>query len=189
MNSVAGSQHSLGGALHSLKAKWGWIVALGVVYAIAGFVALGNELFSTFVSVALIGAVMIVSGLFEIVSAFQMKSWSGFFLWIVLGALYAAAGIFVWINPLLAAGVLTLLIGIALIASGVFRIILAFRMPDRAPRLWVCLSGAITVLLGVLILSQWPISSLYVLGLFLGIDLLFAGFSWIGLGLAVRQRA
>ena len=182
-----GSHHSLGSALHSLRAKWGWVLALGIVYVIAGVIALGNELFSTFVSVAILGAVMFVSGIFEIFSAFQMKTWGSFFLWIALGALYAVAGIFVWINPLLAAGAFTLLIGIALIASGLVRIFLAFRLPDTAPRFWICLSGAITVLLGAIILAHWPVSSLYVLGLFLGIDLLFAGFGWIGMALKLRH--
>lgn len=182
-----GSHHSLGSALHSLRTKWRWVLALGIVYVVAGVIALGNELFSTFVSVAIIGAVMFVSGIFEIFSAFQMKTWSSFFLWIALGALYAAAGILVWVNPLLAAGAFTLLIGIALIASGLMRIVLAFRLPDTAPRFWICLSGAITVLLGAIILSQWPVSSLYVLGLFLGIDLLFAGFGWIGMALKLRR--
>lgn len=187
MSISSGSHHSLGGALHSLRAKWGWILALGIVYIIAGIIALGNGLLSTVLSVAIIGAVMFISGVFEIISAFQMKTWSSFFLWIVLGALYALAGIFVWANPLLAAGALTLLIGIALIASGLVRIFLAFRLPDTAPRFWICLSGAITVLLGAIILSQWPVSSLYVLGLFLGIDLLFAGFGWVGMALKLRQ--
>ncbi|ACI92022.1 hded protein [Afipia carboxidovorans OM5] len=187
MSISSGSHHSLGGALHSLRAKWGWILALGIVYIVAGIIALGNGLLSTVLSVAIIGAVMFISGVFEIISAFQMKTWSSFFLWIVLGALYALAGIFVWANPLLAAGALTLLIGIALIASGLVRIFLAFRLPDTAPRFWICLSGAITVLLGAIILSQWPVSSLYVLGLFLGIDLLFAGFGWVGMALKLRQ--
>ena len=187
MSISSGSHHSLGGALHSLRAKWGWILALGIVYIVAGIIALGNGLLSTVLSVAIIGAVMFISGVFEIISAFQMKTWSSFFLWIVLGALYALAGIFVWANPLLAAGALTLLLGIALIASGLVRIFLAFRLPDTAPRFWICLSGAITVLLGAIILSQWPVSSLYVLGLFLGIDLLFAGFGWVGMALKLRQ--
>jgi uncharacterized membrane protein HdeD (DUF308 family) len=187
MSIADGSHHSLGSALHSLRAKWGWVLALGIVYVVAGVIALGNELFSTVISVAIIGAVMFVSGVFEIISAFQMKTWSNFFLWILLGALYAVAGVFVWMNPLLAAGAFTLLISIALIASGLVRVFLAFRLPDTAPRFWICLSGAITVLLGAIILAKWPVSSLFVLGLFLGIDLLFAGFGWIGMALKLRR--
>ena len=67
------------------------------------------------------------------------------------------------------------------------RIILAFNMKEGAPWIWVVLSGAVTLLLGLMILSRWPVSSLYVLGLFLGIDLVIAGASWIGISLGLRK--
>ena len=67
------------------------------------------------------------------------------------------------------------------------RIILAFSMKRETPWVWVLLSGVITLLLGVLILARWPVSSLYILGLFLGIDLIQAGAGWIGLGFGLRR--
>jgi uncharacterized membrane protein HdeD (DUF308 family) len=185
---ISGHPHSLGESLHALHAKWGWIVALGVVYVVAGFIALGNEFFATFVSVTIIGVAMFVSGVFEIIGAFQMKSWESFILWILLGVLYAVAGVFVFADPLLAASVFTLLIGAALVATGVVRIVLALRLPKTAPWIWAVISGVITLLLGATILMHWPVSSLYVLGLFLGVDLLFMGFSWINIGMALRRR-
>jgi uncharacterized membrane protein HdeD (DUF308 family) len=186
---ISSQPHSLGETLHALHAKWGWIVALGVVYVVAGVIALGNELLATFVSVAIIGAMMFLAGIFEIIGALQMKSWEGFILWILLGILYAVAGVFVFEDPLLAASVLTLLIGAALVATGALRIILALRLPKTAPWVMAAISGIITLLLGAIILFQWPVSSLYVLGLFLGIDLLFMGFSWINIGMALKRRA
>ena len=57
---------------------------------------------------------------------------------------------------------------------------------DR-PWIWVVLSGVITLLLGLLILAHWPVSSLYILGVFLGIDLVMAGAAWIGLGFGLRR--
>src|SRR5262249_62379453 len=92
-------------------------------------------------------------------------------------------------NPLLAAAVLPLVLGIALVVGGIMRIILAFGMKEGMPWMWIVLSGVITLLLGVIILSHWPVSSLYVLGIFLGVDLIFAGVGWIGLGLGLRRAA
>src|SRR5947209_588135 len=66
------------------------------------------------------------------------------------------------------------------------RLILAFGLKDNAARVWVALSGAVTLLLGMMILARWP-SSLFVLGLFLGIDLVVAGVSWISTGMALRK--
>ena len=170
-----------------LRAKWGWIVALGVVYLIAGFIALGSVAMATVASVFVVGVMMIVAGVAEVFSAFQIKSWGKFLLWVLLGLLYVVAGFVTFQNPLLAAVLLTLVLGASLVASGIMRIILAFSMKREAPWIWVALSGVITVLLGVLILARWPVSSLYILGLFLGIDLIMAGASWVGIGLGLRR--
>lgn len=170
-----------------LRAKWGWIVALGVVYTVAGFIALGSVAMATVVSVFVVGVMMIVAGVAEVISAFQIKSWGKFLLWVLLGLLYVVAGFVTFQNPLLAAVLLTLILGASLVASGIMRIILAFSMKRETPWIWVALSGAITLLLGVLILMRWPVSSVYILGLFLGIDLIFAGASWVGIGLGLRR--
>lgn len=170
-----------------LRAKWGWIVALGVIYLIAGFVALGSVAMATVASVLIVGVMMIIAGVAEVISAFQIKSWGKFLLWVLLGLLYVVAGFVTFQNPLLAAVLLTLVLGASLVASGIMRIILAFSMKREAPWIWVALSGVITVLLGVLILARWPVSSLYILGLFLGIDLIMAGAGWIGIGFGLRR--
>ncbi|MBA4033565.1 MAG: hypothetical protein C0480_03025 [Bradyrhizobium sp.] len=170
-----------------LRAKWGWIVALGVVYTVAGFIALGSVAMATVVSVFVVGVMMIVAGVAEVISAFQIKSWGKFLLWVLLGLLYVVAGFVTFQNPLLAAVLLTLILGASLVASGIMRIILAFSMKRETPWIWVALSGAITLLLGVLILMRWPVSSVYILGLFLGIDLIMAGASWVGIGLGLRR--
>ena len=170
-----------------LRAKWGWIVALGLIYLIAGFIALGSVAMATVVSVLVVGVMMIVSGVAEVISAFQIKSWGKFLLWALLGVLYIIAGFVTFQNPLLAAVLLTLILGASLVVSGITRIFLAFSMKREAPWIWVVLSGVITLLLGVLVLLRWPVSSVYILGLFLGIDLIMAGAGWIGLGFGLRR--
>ena len=125
----------------------------------------------------------------EVINAFQLKSWGKFLLWIALGLLYIVAGFVTFENPLLAAALLTLMLGAALVASGVMRIVLAFSMKEGMPWMWVALSGVITILLGGVILARWPVSSLYILGIFLGIDLVFAGIGWIFVGLGLKARA
>jgi uncharacterized membrane protein HdeD (DUF308 family) len=170
-----------------LRAKWGWIVALGAVYVIAGLFALGSIATATVTSVLVVGVAMIVAGVAEVINAFQIKSWGKFLIWALLGALYIVAGFVTFENPLLAAALLTLVLGASLVASGIMRIILAFSMKREAPSIWVALSGVITLLLGLLILARWPISSVYVLGLFLGIDLIMAGAGWIGIGVGLHR--
>jgi uncharacterized membrane protein HdeD (DUF308 family) len=171
-----------------LRAKWGWIVALGVVYVFAGFVALGSVVMATVASVLIVGVMMIVAGAAEIINAFQIKSWGKFLIWALLGVLYIVAGFVTFENPLFAAVLLTLLLGASLVASGVVRLFLAFNMRREMPWIWVAFSAVITLLLGVLILARWPINSVYILGLFLGIDLIMAGAGWIGLGFGLHRE-
>ena len=173
--------------LEPLRAKSGWIIALGVVYVVVGFIALGSVVAATAASVLVVGIMMVIAGVAEIINAFQIKTWGAFLLWLVLGALYILAGLVTFENPVLAAVVLTLMLGAALVASGLMRIILAFMMKQRTLWILVLLSGIITSLLGLVILARWPVSSLYVLGLFLGIDLMIAGAGWISMGLSLKR--
>ncbi len=174
-------------AIAPLREKWGWIVALGIVYLIAGLIALGSVVAATAASVLVVGVMMFVAGVFEVINAFQVKTWGRFIFWLLLGVLYIVAGFLAWDNPFLTAIWLTLFLGAALVASGVMRIFLAFNMKHGSPWVWVAVSGVITLLLGLIILAHWPFSAVYTLGIFLGVDLVFAGVSWIGLGLGLRN--
>ena len=175
--------------LAPLKGKWGWIVALGVVYLVAGVIALGSVVMATVATVYVVGIMMIIAGVFEVIHSFQIKTWGRFLFWLLLGVLYIIAGFTAFDNPLLTAVWLTLILGAALVASGIMRVFLGFNMKGGTPWGWVVASGLITLLLGIIILVHWPVSSLYVLGIFLGVDLVFAGASWIGLGFGLRQAA
>jgi uncharacterized membrane protein HdeD (DUF308 family) len=167
----------------------GGIVALGVIYSVAGFIALGSVLTATVMNVFIVGIMMLIAGVAEVINAFQVKTWGKFLFWVLLGVLYIVAGFVTFENPLLAAALLTLLLACALIVSGIIRIILGFSMKRGMPWIWVALSGVVTLLLGLIILNHWPVSSLYILGLLLGIDLVFAEASWIGMGLSLRKAA
>src|ERR1700740_1956882 len=189
MSSLSEAQMPDRSAAGPLRTKSGWIGALGVVYVIAGLIALSSVVFATKVTVFVVGIMMLIAGIAEVINSFQFKSWGKFLLWLLLGALYIVAGLVTFENPLLAAALLTLLLGFWLVASGIMRVVLAFSMKEGTPWLWVVLSGIITLLLGLIILAHWPVSGLYILGLFLGIDLIVAGASWIAIGLGLRKRA
>jgi uncharacterized membrane protein HdeD (DUF308 family) len=174
--------------LEPLRTHWGWIVALGIVFLIAGVAALSSVLMATVVSVAFVGAMMLVSGIAEIINAFSVKGWGKFLLWALLGVLYVVAGIVTFQNPLLAATVLTLVLGVTLVIAGCLRVFLATQMAEGTGWVWVVLSGIITLLLGGVVLAHWPVSSLYMLGIFLGVDLIVAGIGWISTGMALKRR-
>lgn len=182
--------HSLGDNIRALRAKWGWIVALGIIFMLAGVIALGSVVAATASAVLIVGIMMIMGGVAELIAAFNVKDWSKAIFWGLLGALYIAAGIIAIMNPFAAATILTLFLGIALIVGGIVRMFLAWNMREAGkPWGWVVVSGIISVLLGAMIIAHWPYSSFYVLGIFLGVDLIFIGSSWLSIGLALKRRA
>jgi uncharacterized membrane protein HdeD (DUF308 family) len=182
--------HNLGEGVRALRAKWGWIVALGVIFMIAGVIALGSVVAATASAVLIVGIMMVMGGVAEIIAAFNVKDWGKFAVWMLLGLLYVAAGVICFLNPFAAATILTLMLGIALVFGAILRVFLAWHMREAGkPWGWVAVSALITLVLGVMIIAQWPASSFFVLGIFLGIDLIFIGSAWLTIGLALKKRA
>jgi uncharacterized membrane protein HdeD (DUF308 family) len=97
------------------------------------------------------------------------------------------AGAFAFAHPLTGAAAFTLLLGSALFVTGLLRIYFGVKLPHGARGL-VVTAGLVTTLLGVLILIGWPENSPLILGIFLGVDLLVYGGSWIAFGLLLRAR-
>jgi uncharacterized membrane protein HdeD (DUF308 family) len=174
-------------AIRQTRAKWGWFVALGVVLLILGGIAFGNLFIATVASVYVVGWLMLMAGVVEIVHAFGVRTWSRFFYWLLSGLLYAIAGFFAFDNPVLASTVLTFLLAVALIASGVLRAWVGYSHRPEPGWGWVVAGGVITAIAGLIIAIGWPVNSLWVLGLFLAIDLIFRGWTFIALGLALRK--
>ena len=181
------SGDALRNVVDQTRAKWGWFVALGILLLLFGIIAFGNLFVATVASVYLVGWMMLFAGVVEIIHAFGVKTWGRFFYWLLSGILYAVAGFFAFYNPLLASTVLTFLLAVALIAAGVLRIWVGFQQKGTSGWGWVVAAGVITLLAGILIALRWPVNSLWVLGLFLAIDLIFQGWAFIALGLALKR--
>ena len=171
-----------------LRANWGWFLGLGVLAVTAGFAALAIEGFATLVSVVTVGVLVGIVGIVEIVLGFRARGWGQALYWEVSGLFYLAAGVFTWAEPVQASVVLTLLLGAGLLATGVVRTVSGLRHHDRM-RGPLILSGAVTGLLGIVVVSGWPANGLFVIGLLLGIELVFTGVNWIFFALRLRSHA
>lgn len=170
-----------------LRSKWGWFVALGIVMLIIGVIALYNLLAATIASVYLVGILMLLAGGAQIAHAFGVKEWGGFFLWLLGGLLYALAGVVAFSNPLLASAVLTLLLAASLVASGAVRAWIGYKHWAEKGSGWIITAAIITALCGIIIAIGWPVNSLWVLGMFLAIDMMFQGWTAVALGLALKS--
>jgi uncharacterized membrane protein HdeD (DUF308 family) len=152
---------------------------------IVGFVALSSAVVSTLASVLVFGILLMVGGVVQIVNAFMARSWKGFFGHLFVGLLHFVVGEILFEHPQVAAEALTLLLAAAFLVGGAIQLVhgLMESFPGRG---WVLLSGFITLLLGISIWRQWPESSLWIIGVLIGIDLVFSGWSWVMLGLTVK---
>lgn len=167
--------------------SWWGALLLGVVFVLAGLFVLGDVALATVISAMLIGVILLIAGASEIFHAFSAPHWRGLFLRLLIGALYAVCGVTLIADPLAASVILTFLFAVALIASGVVRVVQAFQYWRWAG--WLLLvSGIVGILAGSVILSKWPISGLWVLGFVVGIDLLLHGAWWLALGMQLRRE-
>jgi uncharacterized membrane protein HdeD (DUF308 family) len=180
------ARHSLGHAIARLSRRWGWIVAFGGTMIFLGALAIALAISATIASVFLVGVFMIAAGAVEIFVGFRSQSWTRFFLWILAGMLYLVAGAVAIAQPFFAAILFTLILGAGLLATGVVRLWTAWHLPPRQSKRLVLASGAVTIFLGLFILLGWPGNSLFIIGMLLGIDLIFYGAGWIGFGLLLR---
>lgn len=170
----------------AFAAQWGWLVATGIGMLILGLFAAANILAATVATVLIVGVLMIVAGIGQIVVAFRANGWGGTLLWMLAGALYIVAGIFAFTNPLLASAVLTLVLAVSLFVGGVTRIAFGFSYRPDPGWGWLVAAGVLSVIVGVLIGLGWP-ANLWILGLFLALDLIAQGIALTSMGFALRS--
>jgi len=168
-----------------LQRHWGWFLALGVLLLVVGSGALRASAFTSLVSVLVLGWSLVVGGIAEVVHAFAGRRSRGFTLHLLSGVLAAVVGVMVVRTPVSSAITLTLLITGWLLASGLFRIV-ASVANRHAGWGWEVVNGAVSLLLGAMIWAQFPSSALWLIGTFVGIEILFRGVTWIGFALALR---
>lgn len=169
--------------------QWTKLLLLGVLSVVFGAFALGNTVVATLAVTTLVGALFLISGVFQVVAGLTGDSGSARVFSVILGALMALLGLSFLLNPLEGTISLTLLVLILLAASGVVRLILAFRM--RAARyFWpMLITGALSVLLAAYIGSNFAVASVSLLGILMGIELLFNGAGLIALAFFVRTMS
>jgi uncharacterized membrane protein HdeD (DUF308 family) len=172
-----------------VKGNRNWFLVLGVVTVLLGMAAIFFPFFASLAVELLIGWALVFSGVAGIVHAFRTSKWKGF-VFSLLGALLSlGAGIVLLLYPLTGILSLTLFIAAFFLAGGVFRIILALRLRPFDHWGWLLFGGALDLVLAALILTQWPEAAAWIIGLLVGIDLIFAGWTMIMLAAAARRSS
>jgi uncharacterized membrane protein HdeD (DUF308 family) len=161
------------------------VAVLGVVLILVGCAALAAAALTTLLTVLLLGWFLVIGGVVQAVHAFWSRPWGGVLAHLVGGVLSLVVGLLVVTRPTVAEQALTLLIAVVLVVGGLFRLNLAllWRFPAWG---WVVYDGVLGLVLGCVIWVSWPECALWVIGLLVGIDLLFKGWSCLMFALAAR---
>lgn len=170
-----------------LSRRWGWVVAFGVLSTVLGVIGLGMTVGLTVAGVLVFGVLLIVGGGFQILDAFMSKGWQGKLFSAAIALVYLVAGVLMVLDPAGAAIALTLVIGAALLTVGALRIAIAIQHRGERGWKWALAGGIASLLLGVLILLEWPASGFWIIGLFIAVELLINGWTAIFIGLAARR--
>ncbi|MGW5277453.1 HdeD family acid-resistance protein [Streptomyces sp. NPDC004044] len=169
-----------------LSRSFGLLALLGVLLVVAGLVGFVYTGVATLTSMILFGRLLLIGGLVGLLHAIQSRGTNYFWLGVVVAALNIAAGVVVIRHPHGTAEALTMFAALLFLTGGLFRLVGSVVV--RGPQFgWTLLQGAFGLLLGLLVLFDWPHSSLYVLGLFFSLALPFDGLGLIAIGVGGRR--
>lgn len=169
------------------RSSWVWWLIFGILLVLSGIIFLASPVVASFASVLVLGWLLIFAGIVHLICAFLDRVAENFWLHILISALTLVVGILMLTHPTVTLVTLTLLIAAFFLSIGLFRIISSVVARFQGWG-WVFLNGIISFILGILILMHWPSSSLWVIGLFIAIDLIFAGWTLIMIALLLKKQ-
>jgi len=172
-----------------LRSHWWWFTLLGALLVICGTAAIifpHLTVITTFAVATLLGVMLMIGGVATIVGAFWAGRWSGFLIQLLVGILYVVAGFVITERPGETALAMTIFIALSFVVMGAFRTVasLLLRYPQWG---WSLLNGVITLLAGIVIYRQLPFDAFWVVGLLVGLEMLFNGWTWIMLSQGIRN--
>ncbi len=174
-------------ATHDLRHNWGWILMFGCISVLAGMIAITYSVIATLVTVIFLAGLLIFSGLIELIYVLRHRERAHVILYLLEALLAIIVGALLLQSPERGAIVLTMLLAVYFVLAGAFRIVgaMALHLPHRG---WLLASGIINLALGIIVWGGWPVSGLWVLGMLIGINMIFSGWARIMLALALKSH-
>jgi uncharacterized membrane protein HdeD (DUF308 family) len=183
---MSNAETTLNSVTH-VKEHSSWFIALGVIFIVGGVFAIAMPYLASLAVTIAVGASLLFVGILQLIHSWSIRTWGGFALQALIGVIILIGGAAILYDPIVAALSLTLLLGIVFVAKGIAQLVLGLRYRPHANWGWIVAAGVVAIVLGVLIVMQWPWSSIWVLGTLAGISLIFSGWSYIMIALAARK--
>lgn len=163
------------------------MIALGIVMILAGFAAIVFPFFSTIGVTLSVGAMLVVAGFAQAIGAFSYPNRTGIVLGLVVAALWLVGGVYLLARPLEGVFALTILVAAAFLAEGAIKTVLSFQMRPIAGWGWLLFDGIVSVVLGVMLWWQLPVSALWALGTLAGINIMVSGWTLVIIPIAFSR--
>jgi len=172
--------------IERIRSSWGWFLFLGIALTILGATCIAFDVTATNATILVFGWILLVSGVIALVEAFRTGSWSGFVLYLLSALFRGFTGYLLIRYPVVGAESLTLVLASFFIVCGLFRAIGSAMM--QFPRWgWAVFAGLVSIVLGMMLLSQMPASSVWFIGFAIGVDLIFDGIAMLGFATAIHN--
>ena len=159
----------------------------GIAVLILGILSIMAPMAAGVATASFVAVFLIVAGIVRIIWAFKAGSFGKGVLAFLIGGISVLGGLFVLARPLFGLASLTLLLAAYFVVEGIFAIVASFTLSPAEGWGWMLFDGIITLLLGGMIWSQWPLSGTWAVGILVGVRLVFAGWSMIFLGSAMKR--
>lgn len=170
--------------------RWWVSLLLGILAVIAGIAAILAPFVAGLVLAKVIGIALVIGGVVHAVTAVvRHRSVGRVLLGLLVAAFYVIVGLYLLYSPVVGVLALTLALGIFYVAEGIARIIAAIGARDTVNWGWELVGGILALILGIIIWSGWPGTALWVLGVIVGIDLIYFGWTLIALSTAAHTLA
>jgi uncharacterized membrane protein HdeD (DUF308 family) len=173
--------------------RWGriraWAMVWAILLAVAGLIALILP-FEVGISIAIVLSVLIIAaGIFHLIFAVVAGSIGGYLWRTLIGILYMAGGIYLFMHPLLSLVSFTIVLGVVFLVEGILQIVAYFAIRKLPGSGWTLFDGIVTILLSILILAHWPSSATWAISTIVGVNLLLSGITRFMHLLAHRRKA
>lgn len=172
-----------------LAQRWRLLLAVGSTMILLGSLAIIFSTAFTFLSVVMLAGLLLSGGVLQLAQVSFAAPFKQYAMPLLVALAYIIGGIVMLINPLKGSMALTMLIAIIIAFVGILRISASLQMRGVPGWGWGLFSGVISLWLAGLIFSEWPESALWVVGLLLGIELVFQGWAFVMLALSVKPKA
>jgi uncharacterized membrane protein HdeD (DUF308 family) len=172
-----------------LRRSWKVLMAVGVLAIFVGCVAIVVPAVASVGTAIFIGWLLVFAGAFLVAGAFTAHSIGTVVLRLIWAFLTVLVGLWLIVEPDNGTLTLTVVLGIYFLFMGITRIAVAFEARGREGAGLLGLSGLAGLLIGILILAELPSSADWAIGLLVGIDLIFAGWTLTSFALLGRDLA